>query len=129
MYSQLPLIDERVVYVTEHDITPYLEKADVLISDVSSVMMEFAALDKPVVLFNNPMQRTYKNYNADDLEYTHRDIGYQVNNLEEMKLAVLKTHRGHDPYKEKRKEITDKLFANKYDGKATERIIEVVLNM
>ena len=128
-YSRLPLIDERVIYITDHDITPYLEIADVLISDVSSVMMEFAALDKPVVLFNNPNQKAYKNYNPYDLEYTQRDIGYQVSTLEEMKFAVLKIHRGNDPYKEKRKEITDMLFANKYDGKATERIEEIVLSV
>jgi glycosyltransferase involved in cell wall biosynthesis len=129
MYEQLALVDDRVIYVREHDVTPYLEIADVLISDVSSVMMEFAALDKPVVLFNNPMQKTYKNYNPNDLEYMHRDIGFQVNDIDEMKLAVLKIYRGNDPYKEKRKEVTDRLFANKYDGKATERIVEIVLSV
>jgi CDP-glycerol glycerophosphotransferase (TagB/SpsB family) len=129
MYRQLAQTDNRVIYLDDLDITPYLAKADVLISDVSSVMMEFAALGKPVVLFNNPLQKTYKNYNPNDLEYTHRDIGYQVSNLEEMKLAILKIHRGQDPFVEKRQQITDQLFANKYDGKATERIIDIILHL
>jgi len=126
LFSQLHLKDDRVLYISELDITPYLCIADVLISDVSSVMMEFAALDKPIVLYNNPRRKKYKNYNPKDLEYSHRDIGYQVNNLEEMKIAILKIHRGQDLYQERRKEISDMLFANKYDGKAVERILECI---
>jgi hypothetical protein len=128
MYKNLPLKDSRVIYIEDQDITPYMALADMMISDVSSAMMEFAALDKPVVLFNNPLWHTFKHYNPSDVEYTHRNIGYQVNSPEEMKLAVLKTHRGHDPYKEQRKSITDQLFANKYDGKATERIVNIIVN-
>ena len=129
MYRDLHIIDERVVYIEDLDITPYLAIADVMISDVSSAMMEFAALEKPLVLFNNPNTGLYKNYNSKDLEYTHRNIGYQVINLEEMKLAVLKIHRGSDPFVESRKEITDSLFANKYDGEATRRIVEIVTKL
>jgi len=128
MYRQLHLKDSRVVYIDELDITPYLAIADVIISDVSSAMMEFAALEKPVVVFNNPLRSTYKNFNPSDLEYTHRDIGYQVNDLQEMKVAILKVYRGKDICHEKRKTVGDLLFANKYDGKATQRVVEIILS-
>jgi len=127
MYKNLQRTETRVIYIEELDIAPYLAIADVVISDVSSAMMEAAALGKPIVLFNNPNQKNYANYNPADLEYAHRDIGYQVNNLQDMKLAVLKVQRGKDICQRQRQSISDMLFANKYDGKATERIVELVL--
>ena len=45
------LNDDRIVLLDTHDITPYLYIADVMISDTSSVLYEFMALDKPVITF------------------------------------------------------------------------------
>ncbi len=46
------LNNDRIVLLDTHDITPYLYIADVMISDTSSVIYEFMALDKPVITFN-----------------------------------------------------------------------------
>ncbi len=45
------LNDSGITMMDSYDITPYLHLADVLISDTSSVVYEFMALDKPVVTF------------------------------------------------------------------------------
>lgn len=125
MVEQYP----NTAYIDELDITPFLALADIMISDVSSAMVEFAALGKPVILFNNPNQEQYQNYNPTDIEYKFRDLGYQVNNITECKTIIQQLILGNDPLAEKRNEITDLLLENKKDGKATERIIELILKM
>ena len=124
MYLKLVKKDPRVIFADELDITPFLPLADVMVSDVSSAMMEFAALDKPLILFNNPNWASYQNYNPSDIEFQWRDIGTQVRNVEEMKKAVKQCFLAPEEYAHKRKFYTDQLFANKYDGRAAERIIE-----
>ncbi len=78
MYKNLVQKDKRVIFADELDITPFLALCDLMISDVSSAMMEFAALDKPLILFNNPNWKSYQNYNPEDIEFKWRDIGIQV---------------------------------------------------
>jgi len=129
MYKNLVQKDKRVIFADEHDITPFLALCDLMISDVSSAMMEFAALDKPLVLFNNPGWESYQNHNPDDIEFKWRDIGIQVKNLEEMKEAVKQSLANPDEFSDKRKFYTDQLFANKHDGKAADRIITSAMEL
>ncbi len=42
---------KKVRIITNEDITPYLHLSDLLVSDTSSVVYEFLALDKPVITF------------------------------------------------------------------------------
>lgn len=127
MYRNLVARDPRVIFADELDITPFLALADVMISDVSSAMMEFAALDKPLVLFNSPRWASYQHYNPSDIEFCWRDIGLQVSDLSEMKEAVAECFADPKRLSEKRQWCTDQLFANKYDGRAAERIVELAL--
>lgn len=129
MYKNLPSKDSRVIYADDLDITPFLALADVLVSDVSSAMMEFAALDKPVVLFNNPDWEKYENYNPADIEYKWRDIGIETTSIEEMRDAVAACLENPGFKSDKRKEYTDLLFANKYDGRAAERVVKMAMGM
>jgi len=127
MYQNLVEKDPRVIFADELDITPFLALGDVIISDVSSAMMEFAALDKPVILFNNPGWKSYQNYHPDDIEFKWRDIGIEVTNLDEMKQAVARSLSRPGEYSKKRNFYTELLFANKNDGRAAQRIIEEAL--
>jgi glycosyltransferase involved in cell wall biosynthesis len=129
MYRTLPSRDKRVIYADELDITPFLALCDVMISDVSSAMMEFAALDKPVILFNNPGWTSYQNYNPADIEFQWRDIGIQVADLDEMKDAVSRCLEDPGLNVDKRKKYTDLLFANKRDGNAAQRIVKLALSL
>ena len=129
MYKELAKTHPRVFYCDDLDITPFLAIADVMISDVSSSMMEFAALDKPLVLFNNPNWTNYPNYNPTDIEFTWRDIGIQVHNLEEMCQAVSRSLEQPAEFSETRRAYTDMLFANKRNGDGAERIVTLAMGM
>lgn len=73
--------NQNVYYHSGIDISPCLILADVMITDVSSVIYEFIALGKPVILFDSPLQKKYANYNPNSLEYTYRDVGYRINDV------------------------------------------------
>jgi GT2 family glycosyltransferase/glycosyltransferase involved in cell wall biosynthesis/ubiquinone/menaquinone biosynthesis C-methylase UbiE/predicted negative regulator of RcsB-dependent stress response len=129
MYRDMMRRFSRIIYVDDLDITPLLAIADVMVSDVSSAMMEFAALDKPLVLFNNPNWKKYQNFNPNDIEFKWRDIGIQVKDIEEMRLAVQRSLWQPEEFSSKRKHYTDQLFANKTRGDAAEKIINKAFEM
>jgi CDP-glycerol glycerophosphotransferase (TagB/SpsB family) len=110
--------------VDDLDISPFLALADVLITDVSSTMFEFAALDKPVVLFDSPDWGKYENYNPEDIEFTWRDFALRTNTLEEMREAVKRSLEQPTEFSAIRTKYTQQLLANYKDGLAAERIVE-----
>ncbi|HOD53638.1 MAG TPA: glycosyltransferase [Candidatus Cloacimonadota bacterium] len=128
LYKELAESDKRVIYIEDHDITPYLALADLMISDVSSAMIEFASLDKPLILFNNPNWHKYTNYNPDDIEFKFRHIAHQTNSLKEIKEAVILAFGGNDPNFSIRKNVTRQLINNIEKADATDKILNVILD-
>ena len=102
-----------------------MQIADVMVSDVSSAFMEFILLDKPVVLFNNPNQTEYVNYDPKDIEYAWRDVGIQASNMEEVLSGVKRSLANPTEYSHKRKFYGDQLITAR-DGKSSGRIIDAV---
>ncbi|MFH8567372.1 CDP-glycerol glycerophosphotransferase family protein [Streptomyces sp. NPDC017993] len=76
-----PTVQGRVIDVSaRHDITPVLEVADGLITDYSSVMFDYALLDRPLVFFT---------YDYD--EYVHEGRGTYFDLLEHAPGPVVRT--------------------------------------
>lgn len=107
------------------DATPFMRVASLMVTDVSSVMFEFAALDRPVVLVDNPRQSTYVNYNPVDVEYAMRDVGPRVTNIDELVTAVREELALPHRYRDARLRVTAAMFAAT-DGLNSERIAEVL---
>lgn len=76
-----PTVRGRVIDVSaHHDVTPLLNLADALITDYSSVMFDYALLDRPMLFFTYDYQ-----------EYVHQDRGTYFDLLEHAPGPVFNT--------------------------------------
>lgn len=107
------------------DATPFMRCASLLVTDVSSVMFEFAALDRPVVLVDNPRQASYANYNPADVEYAMREVGPRVSTVDQLVEAVRQELAEPERYRAARRRVTALMFAAT-DGRNAERIAAVI---
>lgn len=88
MYKNIASGSQNIHYLEDADYSGMMHAADLMISDVSSIYIEFLLLDKPVILFNNPRMKEFPLYNAQDIEYLTRDAGVQVDTVEALLRAV-----------------------------------------
>lgn len=128
MYKKLANFHQNIIFVDEIDVSPSLIAADILISDVSSVLVEFMLLNKPVIVFNNPNISQYSHYNPDDIEYQVREACYVVNNFEELYYAVKKAMIFPEEFSARRKFYSYILCYGK-DGKSVERAAHAGLEL
>lgn len=102
---------DHVEFVEDPNIVPYLQMADLMISDTSSVIYEFLLLDKPVITFKNIAKNIqWKN----SLDYSN------VVNLVDTSLAS-------DEFSSQRSTIKNTMHPYT-DGKSAERMVEAAKN-
>lgn len=58
-YRQLAAENEHIIWVDDHQITPYILMSDLMISDTSSAVYEALLVDKPVITLNNVATSKY----------------------------------------------------------------------
>lgn len=114
-----------ISFIDEMDLTPAMVAADLMVSDVSSAFMEFAALDKPVVLINNPRRTSFVGFDPRDVEYAWRDIGVEADNPAEVPTLIKEELANPERLSEKRMTYSGRLVGPR-DGKASERIVNGV---
>jgi len=117
----------------DYNIAPFFAIADLLISDESSVVFEFAALDKPVICnrfihlrlsyrlfgkykFNKRMEASMNQF---------RDIGENVWNYKDLKAAVESELKNPEQKRAKREEYTKEIIGP-VDGKVSFRMVNVL---
>jgi len=88
LYKNIASATPNIHYLEDADYSGMMHAADLMVSDVSSIYIEFLLLDKPVILFNNPRMKEFPLYCAQDIEYLTRDAGVQVDTLEALLKAV-----------------------------------------
>jgi len=101
---------ENLTFIETDNLIPYMEKADLMLADFSSMITDFILLNKPVVTFNNP----------DKLPHL-----INVNSQDEIKEAII---YGLSHPKDLMKKIYDfsKVTHPYRDGKSSSRIIDAV---
>ena len=102
----------------------YMARADMMVSDASSAMLEFLALDRPMALITHPERfRDETHYDPAGYEWAWRDMGHEVHDVELLSEVVEKLLGGADPCAEARGRYRRHLFGDMTDGRAAERVV------
>ena len=106
---------------THADVVPYLSASDVLVSDASSVIFEYLALDRPVVLITNPRHRADPAWLPDDIVWRWRDLGHELLDVEALPAAIAAALCDPAARGDRRRAYARTLFGRFTDGKNAER--------
>ncbi len=110
-----------VIYCEEADATSYLYVADLLISDFSSIIFEFAQLYRPIVVFG--ISKDELSANAPDPAWW--DVAVMVDNAEMVESTVTKLLDGTWQPNESYRRIVNSIFAYR-DGRCGKRAAEIM---
>lgn len=112
---------------THADITRYMLAADVLISDASSAIFEFLALDRPIVLVTNPAHSADPAYDSESILWTWRDVGREIHDVNRLPGAVAEALAHPAAGADRRRHYADRLFGPFTDGRNHQRVADKLL--
>jgi hypothetical protein len=113
---------------THADVVPYLLAADVLLSDASSVIFEFLALDRPIILVSNPRRAADPAWRPADIVWQWRDLAHEIHDPDELPAAVEEALKDPDTRGARRAAYARRLFGPFTDGRNAERVAERILD-
>ncbi len=107
-----PYESETLRLVRERDIIPYLHAADLLLTDMSSVAVEYTLLDRPIVFLHIPklLKRIKKRAPALDLDTYGTKTGSLVSNPEDLEGVIAKALSDSDGHGKVRRAMAAHLF-------------------
>lgn len=120
--------------VKEYNILPFMIISDIMISDASSAIFEFAALNKPVVwcdfyklrwCYRGPLNFRFKQRIDSDIDYFHQFTD-RAENFPELKNIVDKIAAQPNQKADQRIKITKQL-AGRTDGQCSARIADYLI--
>jgi CDP-glycerol glycerophosphotransferase len=126
--SHMTFIDDQ--WISERGVTLYqlVGSTDLLISDVSSVVIDYLLLDQPILCVSTDFE-TYKKNRGFYFEAIEEWLPGPVLSSQEMFFealqGVLKT--GKDAYACKRQKLKQEFFTH-HDARSTERLVQYVFN-
>jgi len=123
---------ERTVLIENcsSSIYEFLHSTDVLLSDSSSVIFYFLALNRPIILVKNPKRyRDMEFYDPEGPEWSWRDFGCQIEDVEELPTALRKALEDPEEFQEARAVYCNRIFGDTFDGLASQRIREKVRSL
>jgi hypothetical protein len=121
-----PFESDRVRVVRDKDVIPYLHAADLLLTDASSVAVEYTLMDRPIIFLDvrKLFKRLEKRAPALDLETYGRKIGVIVEKPEDLPAAVADSLAHPDREAGIRRAMAEHVFYS--PGRATENVAGVV---
>jgi tetratricopeptide (TPR) repeat protein len=125
-------LHENVMLVTDTHapIDRYLAAADLLVTDCSSVMFQYLALDRPLVLLSNPARiGTSERYDPEGPEWTWRQIGEEVHDVTALPAAILHALSGPAVRAGERAACLRVMYGAFTDGKTGERLAQHIAHL
>lgn len=104
------------------DALTMLPHADLLLSDASSVILAYLALDRPLVLINHPDRSRDPGFDPGGMEWRWRDMGEQVERIPDLPSAIVQALAQPGARAAQRAGYRRQLFGDLTDGCAAERI-------
>jgi hypothetical protein len=108
----------------EYNILPYLYIADVLITEASSVMSDFIALEKPVVIYDLPIDEQTRSDGSLMLEEPNyelfRDVFFHISSPDELFSGIKSALYMEEKRKKRLREYAEYMFAYR-DGRSAIR--------
>lgn len=126
LYKRIASAHSNIFYLGDADYSGMMHAADLMISDVSSIFIEFLLLDKPVVLFNNPRIKEFPYYHPEDIEYKTRDAAVQVASLDEL-LKAVRSELAHPENRSAIRQRYAMALDHGRDGRSAERAGQAIL--
>lgn len=121
-YRDFAKFDKNTYYAEDVNIGNFFKISDILISDMSSVIYEYAAFKKPVIVFDHSSQREFVNFSNQLLEYKFRNIGLLFSNVNKIK-SCIKYGLGNVNKIIKRQDTIAKQFVSVRDGSSAKKVI------
>ncbi len=120
--KEFGMFDNIVYYDSVKDIQPLLRVTDILVTDYSSVYMDYLLLDRPIVFFPYNYEKYIESQNGLLFDYKSMSPGPLCYTQDQLHEALKNSAAGGaDEFAAKREEI--RTLAFKYrDGKSSERI-------
>jgi len=117
-----------IEYERDKDIYPMLGLTDIMITDYSSIYIDYLLLDRPVIFFPFDYKRYVTGERALQFDYEDVTPGKRCFNQEEIEIELQELIvKKKDRYKNQRKEMAEKFF--KYiDGHSSERLWDYLKN-
>lgn len=111
-------ISKLMCYDNSSDYTESFANSDVLVTDPSSILIQYFMTEKPIIYCDTGVE-------LDDIFTAIIDVNYIAKDFEEVKKYIQLLKEGHDPKKEARKNLKRQLFC--HDGRpSADRFIEVI---
>lgn len=120
--------DNILLYANQRDGYPLLNKADILITDYSSIYMDFLHSNKPIIFFVYDYQEYIANHRELQFDYEEMTPGPKVKTDVELRQWI--THflvKNEDGFQGNRKKIKNLSFKHK-DGSSSARIYDKIVD-
>ena len=108
------------------DVMPWLNAADVLVTDASSVQLEYLALNRPLVLIDNPERLASLHFDSKGLEWAWRDMGDAISDVEQLPATIARALDHPGQRAPERAVYREKLFGKQVDGRSGIRLAEKI---